>query len=111
MGRKICKAAAGLLLAVLAVCTAQASLYQQAEGFGQLEQLAQIAVLCRVEEEPQRQEYVMHTALQVEQVFKGKAEGPLLLRQSVEEQPLSSGRYVLFLEAREDNQEIGRAHV
>lgn len=104
MGRKICKAAAGLLLAVLAVCTAQASLYQQAEDFGQLEQLAQIAVLCRVEEEPQRQEYVMHTALQVEQVFKGKAEGPLLLRQSVEEQPLSSGRYVLFLEAREDNQ-------
>ncbi len=46
----------------------------------------------------------MHTALKTEQVFKGKAEGQLSLRQSVEEEPLSPGRYILFLEEREDNQ-------
>jgi len=46
-----------------------------------LEKLAQVAVLCRAEGEPQRQEYVMHTALKTEQVFKGKAEGQLSLRQ------------------------------
>ena len=69
-----------------------------------MEKLAQVAVLCRAEGEPQRQEYVMHTALKTEQVFKGKAEGQLSLRQSVEEEPLSPGRYILFLEEREDNQ-------
>lgn len=107
MGRKICKIAAGLIaLAVFAAGAVYADIYQKAEGFGQMEKLAQVAVLCRVEGEPQRQEYVMHTDLQAEQVFKGKAEDQLLLRQPAEEEPLSPGRYVLFLEEREDNQGI-----
>ena len=71
MGRTIGKIAFGLLLAVFVACAAYADLYQQAEGFGQMEKLAQVAVLCQVEGEPQRQEYVMHTALKTEQVFKG----------------------------------------
>ncbi len=104
MGRTIGKIAFGLLLAVFVACAAYADLYQQAEGFGQMEKLAQVAVLCQAEGEPQCQEYVMHTALKTEQVFKGKAEGQLSLRQSVEEEPLSPGRYILFLEEREDNQ-------
>lgn len=102
--KRMVQLAAGLLLAAFAACTAWAGIYQQAQGFGQMETLAQVAVLCQVEGEPQRQEYVMHTTLQVEQVFKGKAEGPLLLRQPIQEQPLAPGRYVLFLEEREDNQ-------
>lgn len=104
--KTICRAAAALLAAVFVGCAVYADIYQQAEGFGQMEKLAQVAVLCRVEEAPQRQEYVMHTSLQAEQVFKGKAEEELLLRQSIEEEPLSPGRYILFLEEREDNQGI-----
>lgn len=104
MKKIICRAAAVLLAAVFAGCAVYADIYQQAQGFAQMEKLAQVALLCRVEGQPQRQEYVMHTALQVERVFKGKAEQQLLLRQSAEEEPLPAGQYVLFLEEREDNQ-------
>ena len=47
MGRTIGKIAFGLLLAVFVACAAYADLYQQAEGFGQMEKLAQVAEIGR----------------------------------------------------------------